>query len=131
MTTETVDSNQRCTVCGELPCDNPHKRFTVIFKVEAHSWEDAAKYIQEFADHVVEHGSGCQLVSSNRGWIKVTERPEQTEEKYDAELERWFQERKKPAPNRCTCGDDFVAVTGAHDAACPVVRISDGSGEQK
>lgn len=31
----------------------------------------------------------------------------------------------------CTCGDDFVAVTGAHDATCPVVRISDGSREQK
>ncbi len=22
----------------------------------------------------------------------------------------------------CTCGDTFVAVTGAHDAGCPVVR---------
>ncbi len=31
----------------------------------------------------------------------------------------------------CTCGDDFVAVMGAHDATCPVVRISDGSTEQK
>lgn len=29
---------------------------------------------------------------------------------------------KVPTPNRCTCGDTFVAVTGAHDAACPVVR---------
>jgi hypothetical protein len=32
---------------------------------------------------------------------------------------------------RCTCGDTFVAVTGAHDATCPVVRISDETGEQK
>jgi len=35
------------------------------------------------------------------------------------------------APGRCTCGDTFVAVTGAHDAACPVVRIRDKTGEQK
>lgn len=33
--------------------------------------------------------------------------------------------------SRCTCGDTFVAITGAHDAACPVVRISDRTGEQK
>lgn len=25
-------------------------------------------------------------------------------------------------PRRCTCGDDFVAVTGAHDARCPLAK---------
>lgn len=95
MSDETPDS-ARCTVCGELPCDNPHPRFTVILKIDAHSWDEASEYIQEFA----------------------------------AELEQWFQGRKKPA-NRCTCGDTFVAVTGAHDAACPVVRISDRTEAQK
>jgi hypothetical protein len=89
-----VDSDQRCPVCGEPPCDNPHKRFTVILKIDAHSWEEAARYIEEFAEHVVEHGQACQLISSGRGWIKVIERPEQTEANYDEQLERWFQARR-------------------------------------
>ncbi len=84
----------QCSVCGEPPCDNPHKRFTVILKIEAHSWDEAARYVAEFADHVVDHGPQCALISSNRGWIKVTERPEQTETNYNEELETWFQQRK-------------------------------------
>jgi hypothetical protein len=32
---------------------------------------------------------------------------------------------------KCSCGDTFVAVTGAHHTTCPVVRISDETREQK
>lgn len=83
-----------CTVCGEHPCDNPHKRFTVIIKIDAHSWDEAARYVEEFADHIVAHGQSCALISSHRGWLKVIERPEQTAEKYEAELEDWLQKRR-------------------------------------
>lgn len=83
-----------CTVCGEMPCDNPHQRFTIILKIEANTWEEAAQYTQEFASHLAEHGQACSLVSSNRGWIKIIERPEQTKEKYDEELEHWLQVRR-------------------------------------
>lgn len=106
--TAPVDSDQpRCTVCGEPPCDNPHKRFTVILKIEAHSWDDAARYVQEFAEHVIEHGPQCALISSHRGWIKVTERSGQTEDKYDVELERWFQKRKD-SEDDFPRGSDFI-----------------------
>lgn len=101
-----------CTVCGEHPCDNPHKRFTVVIKIDAHSWDEAARYIEEFADHVAEHGQTCALISSNRGWIKVIERAEQTQEKYDAELEEWFQARRAEKAARAVIpgSDPFAAI---------------------
>lgn len=71
--------------------DGPKKKYCLKLFVDGHDWEGVLRNLEEFFYHVKEHGELCSLVSGGRGYIDIQINPEQTKEKYDAELDVWFQ----------------------------------------
>lgn len=69
--------------------DKPQRRWTLEIHVQGDEWERVMVEAERLARHVAEHGPACDLVSGGSdvgSWIRVQERPEQTHEKYIAEL---------------------------------------------
>jgi hypothetical protein len=70
----------------------PRRRFTVEIEVSGDSWEHVQRGLQDLLPHIEDHGPQCSSVSggySSGHWIRVTENPEMTPQKYRAEVESY------------------------------------------
>lgn len=77
--------------------ETPKHAFELKLTIGAHYWDDVLVRLDELATHIREHGPVCN--SASGGWmgnssVDIEQRPEQTPEKYRAELAAWSEARK-------------------------------------
>jgi hypothetical protein len=73
----------------------PKRRFEIIVSLSADDWQTAKRELADLAEHIADHGPECTSVSggpSSGHFVVVTERPEQTHEKWEGELELFLAE---------------------------------------
>lgn len=71
----------------------PQRRWTIEIKSGGDTWEDALRLLREMADHIEEHGQGCDFTaggSDSGGFIKITEDHDMTHARYHALLDSWL-----------------------------------------
>lgn len=74
----------------------PKHAFELRLTIGAHAWPDVLVELERLAAHIAEHGPVCN--SAGGGWsgnssVDIEQRPEQTAEKYRAELAAWSEAR--------------------------------------
>lgn len=73
----------------------PKRRFEVEIHVSGDIWADVIDTLRDLLPHIEEHGPSCDSVSGgpSRGhWVRVTERPEMTHERYHEQLDAYLDE---------------------------------------
>jgi hypothetical protein len=87
-------------VTDETTIAAPKRRFELAITITGDTWEDVLFDLRDIAPHIETHGPGCTSVSgapSHGHIVQVTERPEQTHEKYIEDLDRYLATiRKEP-----------------------------------
>lgn len=80
----------------------PKRRFELTINIAGDTWEAVLHDLRDVATHIEDHGQACTSISggySTGHVVTVTERPEQTHEKYFAELDLYLATiRKENAP---------------------------------
>lgn len=88
---------------AEVDPPPPMHAFEVFVRAGGHGWEATLDELVRIVDHVEHHGPcGCELVSG-LGYVKIERRPEQTAQRYRAELDRWMAARRAPAAEPEDC----------------------------
>lgn len=75
----------------------PSRRFELMIRISGDEWIDVIRDLEELALHIEQHGPECSSVSggySSGHTVTVVERPEQTREKYHAELDAYLARRR-------------------------------------
>lgn len=81
----------------------PHRRFELEIHVGADDWETVLRELQRLTAHLEEHGPACDSVSGGYdqgSWVKIVERPDQTHDKYVAELEAYLASERSAGGQR-------------------------------
>lgn len=76
----------------------PRRRWLVEINVGGDELEDVLREILRMAEHVQEHGKDCSMVSggySTGGFVRITENPDMTHDRYFEEIERWKAEKAR------------------------------------
>ena len=72
--------------------NTPKRCYTITVVVGGDTWADAARQLQQVADHVVDHGPECNETSGgpvSGSHVTIEHRPETTHDAYFEEIERW------------------------------------------
>lgn len=88
--------------------DRPQRRWTVEVVSGGDTWEDAAALLREMADHLEAHGRQCDMVHGGPragGFVRVTERPEMTAQRYREALDAWLDGIRPPQPAKAKGGE--------------------------
>jgi hypothetical protein len=91
-----VSTAKPCSVCGQTPgARGAHRRFEMTISVTSDSEEGLLERFREVVTQVqTRRVSEVDMLSagpSSSAWVKVTERPDQTHEKWERELEEHIQ----------------------------------------
>lgn len=97
------------------PDDGPKKRYTLTLHADGHTFPELVAHLKELKDELNSYlggfDKGGRVILGGRGFIEVLYDPEQTPEKYDAELEAWYTksraEKEAPKQSLCSCGGTF------------------------
>lgn len=89
----------KCPACGNArDLSTPQHRFELSLRIGADDWTRLARLLQEIENELASRPPAPFYVISGGGyWLHVEENPEQTPEKYQADLDAWFAARRSEA----------------------------------
>jgi hypothetical protein len=79
--------------------ERPKRRFAVEIHVSGDEWADVQHALRDLLSHIEEHGPQCSAVSggvTSGHWVRVTEDPEQTSQRYHEQLAAYLGSRPPP-----------------------------------
>ncbi len=87
---------------SEVSPPRPQRCYTLSIEIGGDTWDDVIGQLRHLAEHIEDHGPECKSVGgspSSGHVLTITHRPEQTHEKYIAELDAYIAARDKENAN--------------------------------